>query len=93
MMMNGFLERDTSAPHKDFALGLTQIEPHLCQLVELQGKRGRKVAVLLSPDTVKAITRLIEKRKDYGVLAENLFLFSSLSDSLQRTGLFEASYE
>ncbi|KAK0151873.1 hypothetical protein N1851_006748 [Merluccius polli] len=42
----------------------------------LRGKRGRKVAVLLSPDMVKAITCLIEKRKDCGVLAENLFLFA-----------------
>lgn len=79
MMLNGFLERDTSALHKDVAFGLTQFELHLCQhfsRVELRGKRGRKVAVLLSPDMVTAITRLIEKRKDCGVLEENLFLFA-----------------
>ena len=79
MPMNGFLERDTSALHKDVAFGLTEFELHLCQhfsRVELRGKRGRKVAVLLSPDMVSAITRLIEKRKDCGVLAENLFLFA-----------------
>lgn len=79
MTLNGFLERDTSALHKDVAFGLTQFELHLCQhfsRVELRGKRGRKVAVLLSPDMVKAITCLIEKRKDCGVLAENLFLFA-----------------
>ncbi|XP_062331740.1 uncharacterized protein LOC134032000 isoform X2 [Osmerus eperlanus] len=79
MPMNGFLERDTSALHKDVAIGLTEFELHLCQhfsRVELRGKRGRKVAVLLSPDMVNAITRLIEKRKDCGVLAENQFLFA-----------------
>lgn len=79
MTLNGFLERDTSALHKDVSLGLTEFELHLCQhfsRVELRGKKGRKVAVLLSPDMVDAITCLIEKRKDCGVLAENLFLFA-----------------
>lgn len=79
MPMNGFLERDTSPLHKDVAFGLTEFELHLCQhfsRVELRGKRGRKVAVLLSPDMVNAITRLVEKRKDCGVLDENLFLFA-----------------
>jgi len=75
MTMNGFLERDTSALHKDVTFGLTEFELHLCRhfsRVELRGKRGRKVA----PDMVNAITLLIEKRKDCGALAENLFLFA-----------------
>uniref|UniRef100_A0A096LQ63 Uncharacterized protein n=1 Tax=Poecilia formosa TaxID=48698 RepID=A0A096LQ63_POEFO len=79
MTMNGFLERDTSPLHKDVAFGLTEFELHLCQhfsRVEIRGKRGRKVAVLLSPDMVNAITRLIEKKEDSGVLADNLFLFA-----------------
>ncbi|XP_039461049.1 uncharacterized protein LOC120435455 isoform X1 [Oreochromis aureus] len=79
MTLNGFQERDTSTLHKDVAFGLTKFELYLCQhfsRVELRGKRGRKVAVLLSPDMVNAITRLTEKRQDCGVLAENIFLFA-----------------
>ncbi|XP_024119917.1 uncharacterized protein LOC112141094 isoform X9 [Oryzias melastigma] len=79
MTLCGFQERDSSALHKDIAFGLTKFERHLCQhfsRVELRGKRGRKVAVLLSPDMVNAITRLTEKRADCGVLAENPFLFA-----------------
>ncbi|XP_076737381.1 uncharacterized protein LOC143415831 [Maylandia zebra] len=79
MTLNGFQERDTSTLHKDVAIGLTKFELYLCQhfsRVELRGKRGRKVAVLLSPDMVNAITRLTEKRQDCGVLAENIFLFA-----------------
>ncbi|XP_067280128.1 uncharacterized protein [Pseudorasbora parva] len=77
--LNGFLERDTSALQKSVTFGLTQFEIHLCQhfsRVELRSKRGRKVAMLLSPDMVKGITRLIEKRKDSGVPAANPFLFA-----------------
>ncbi|XP_078790319.1 uncharacterized protein LOC111947145 isoform X1 [Oryzias latipes] len=79
MTLCGFQGRDSSALHKDIAFGLTKFERHLCQhfsRVELRGKRGRKVAVLLSPDMVSAITRLTEKRADCGVLAENPFLFA-----------------
>nr|XP_054599976.1 uncharacterized protein LOC129164327 isoform X2 [Nothobranchius furzeri] len=79
MTLNGFQERDTSPLHKDVAFGLTKFELHLCQhfsRVELRGKKGRKVAVLLSPDMVNNITLLMEKREDCGVLAENLFLFA-----------------
>ena len=94
MTLNGFLERDTSALHKDVAFGLTQFELHLCHhfsRVELRVKRGRKVAVLLSPDMVKAITRLIEKRKDWCSGRKPVLVCqTSLSDYLQRTGLFEA---
>nr|XP_054592993.1 uncharacterized protein LOC129152259 isoform X2 [Nothobranchius furzeri]XP_054592994.1 uncharacterized protein LOC129152259 isoform X2 [Nothobranchius furzeri] len=79
MTLNGFQERDTSPLHKDVAFGLTKFELHLCQhfsRVELRGKKGRKVAVLLSPDMVNNITLLMEKREDCGVMAENLFLFA-----------------
>ncbi|KAF6723411.1 hypothetical protein FQA47_022496 [Oryzias melastigma] len=79
MTLHGFQERDSSALHKDIAFGLTKCESHLCQhfsRVELRGKWGRKVAVLLSPDMVSAITWVTEKRPDCGVLAENPFLFA-----------------
>jgi len=46
VMLNGFLERDSSALHEDAAFGLTQFELHLCQhfsRVELRGKEAGKL--------------------------------------------------
>ncbi|XP_028275106.1 serine/threonine-protein kinase PAK 1 isoform X25 [Parambassis ranga] len=79
MRLKGFLERDTTALHKDVASGLTKFEQKLCNhfsRVEIRGKRGRKVAVLLSPDMVDALTHLISKRTECGVPEENEFLFA-----------------
>ncbi|XP_028271116.1 uncharacterized protein LOC114444039 isoform X1 [Parambassis ranga] len=79
MRLKGFLERDTTALHKDVASGLTKFEQKLCNhfsCVEIRGKRGRKVAVLLSPDMVDALTHLISKRTECGVPEENEFLFA-----------------
>ncbi|XP_035863924.1 uncharacterized protein LOC118496404 [Sander lucioperca] len=79
MQLKAFLEKDTSALHKDVAVGLTKFEQKLCKhfsRVEIRGKRGRKVAVLLSPDRVDSLTQLISKRKHCGVPEENKFLFA-----------------
>ncbi len=78
MQLKGFLERDTAALHKDVAVGLTKFEQKLCvhfSRVEIRGKRGRKVAVLLSPDMVDALTHIISRRTECGVPEENTFLF------------------
>ncbi len=79
MQLKGFLERDTAALHKDVAVGLTKFEQKLCahfSRVEIRGKRGRKVAVLLSPDMVDALKHLISRRTECGVPEENTFLFA-----------------
>ncbi|KAI3355954.1 hypothetical protein L3Q82_004240 [Scortum barcoo] len=79
MQLKSFLERDTTVLHTDVAAGLTKFEQKLCKhfsRVEIRGKRGRKVAVLLSPDMVDALTQLIRKRQECGVPEENTFLFA-----------------
>ncbi|XP_053531083.1 uncharacterized protein LOC108261504 [Ictalurus punctatus] len=79
MQLKGFLERDAAALHKDVAVGLSKSEQKLCahvSRVEIRGKRGRKVAVLLSPDVVDALTCLMSRRKECGVPEENTFLFA-----------------
>ncbi|XP_054653990.1 uncharacterized protein LOC129193635 isoform X2 [Dunckerocampus dactyliophorus] len=79
MQLNSFLGRDTTPLHKDVAVGLTKFEQKLCEhfsRVEIRGKRGRKVAVLLSPDVVDSLTLLFNKRKECGVPEENNFLFA-----------------
>ncbi|XP_039461745.1 uncharacterized protein LOC120435746 [Oreochromis aureus] len=79
MPLEAFLQRDTAALHKDVAVGLSKFEQKLCahfSRVEIRGKRGRKVAVLLSPDMVEALTQLISRRLECGVPEENPFLFA-----------------
>ncbi|XP_057206215.1 uncharacterized protein LOC130564266 [Triplophysa rosa] len=79
MQLKNFLERDTAPLHKDVAVGLTQFEQKLCahfSRVEIRGKKGRKVAVLLSPDIVDALTLLISRRQECGVPQDNTFLFA-----------------
>lgn len=77
MPLKNFLQRDDSYTSDE--LGLSAYEKSLCKYftrVELKGKRGRKVAVLLNPDITKALEMLIEKRAQCGVLQENEFLFA-----------------
>ncbi|KAM9707776.1 uncharacterized protein ACNS7B_000282 isoform 5-T5 [Menidia menidia] len=79
MLLSNFQDRDTTPLHKDVAVGLTTFERRLCahfSRVEIKGKRGRKVAVLLSPDMVEAIIQLIRRRTECGVPEENPFLFA-----------------
>ncbi len=44
--------------------------------VELKGKRGRKVAVLLTPEMTKSLKLMIMKREECGVSNKNEFLFA-----------------
>lgn len=79
MPLKGFNERDSTNLHDDVAMGLSKFEQKLCShfsRVEIRGKRGRKVAVLLSPEMVEALTLLVSKRSECGVLDSNVFLFA-----------------
>lgn len=77
MQLKNFLERDASSTLPEF--GLSNYEKRLCSYlsrVEIKGKKGRKVAVLLTPDLVNALKLMVEKRKVCGVLDENGYLFA-----------------
>lgn len=79
MPLKGFNERDGTSLHDDVAMGLSKFEQKLCShfsRVEIRGKRGRKVAVLLSPDMVDALKLLVSRRSECGVLDTNTFLFA-----------------
>ncbi|KAL6472038.1 hypothetical protein MHYP_G00206880 [Metynnis hypsauchen] len=79
MQLKSFQERDKTLLHEDVAVGLSTFEQKLCShfcRVEIKGKRGRKVAVLLTPDMVDALTLLVSKRKACGVQDANCFLFA-----------------
>ncbi len=59
--------------------GLTEVEKRLCKQfarVELRGKKGRKVAVILTSDMTANLSLLISKRKECGVTENNNYLFA-----------------
>ncbi len=79
MRLKNFTERDTSPLHDDVSLGLTKFEKKLCEhfsRVEIRGKRGRKVAVLLTPGMVESLNLLINNRVECDVHDTNIFLFA-----------------
>lgn len=79
MRLKSFNERDCSKLHEDVAMGLSNIEKKLCNYfsrMEIMGKRGRKVAVLLTPSVVDALSLLTSKRSECGICATNVFLFA-----------------
>lgn len=79
MHLKNFIERDKNPLHVDVSLGLTQFEKKLCEhftRVEIRGKRGRKVAVLLTPHMVKSLNLLVSRRMECDVQDGNIFLFA-----------------
>ncbi|XP_067225443.1 uncharacterized protein [Chanodichthys erythropterus] len=79
MLLSAFKSRDSSELHKDIAICLSEFERKLClhfTRVEIRGKRGRKVPVLLKPSMVTAMELLVETREVCGVPAENPFMFA-----------------
>ncbi|XP_029943204.1 uncharacterized protein LOC115385360 isoform X2 [Salarias fasciatus] len=78
MSLAAFRSRNKSVLHEDVAECLTTFERKMCDFfarVEIRGKRGRMVPVLLKPSMVSAMELLAEKRESCGVLRENLFMF------------------
>ncbi|XP_073726921.1 uncharacterized protein [Misgurnus anguillicaudatus] len=79
MLLSAFQSRDSSELHEDIAICLSEFERKLCKhftRVEIRGKRGRKVPVLLKPSLVSAMELLVETREACGVLNENPFMFA-----------------
>ncbi|XP_053707447.1 uncharacterized protein LOC128750869 [Synchiropus splendidus] len=79
MLVESFESRDDHELHEDVALGLSKLEQRLCSYfsrVEIKGKRGRKVAVLLTPKMVDGLSLLVSKRVECHVCASNAFLFA-----------------
>ena len=48
-------------------------------LVEIIGKQGRKVPLLIPPDVKQALELLVNKRTNAGVPTDNLFVFAKVS--------------
>ncbi|XP_063074174.1 uncharacterized protein LOC134464758 [Engraulis encrasicolus] len=79
MTMENFINRNMEEVHDDVSLGLTDVEKKLCKRlnrVELEGKRGRKVAIILTPSMLAALSQLVGQRRDCGVKDDNPYLFA-----------------
>lgn len=79
MTLRNFEDRDMSKLNDDISTGLTEVEKRLCEQftrVELKGKKGRKVAVILTPDMTANLSLLIRKREECEVIESNNYLFA-----------------
>lgn len=68
-----------SDPQEDVNVSLSDLEKRLCQhfqRLEIRGKRGRKVPVLLTPAMQQTLDLLVSKRQECGILPENKYLFA-----------------
>ncbi|XP_067022133.1 uncharacterized protein [Acropora muricata] len=70
----------SKSTNQDVVASLNGIEQQLLQrldMVEIKGKRGRKVPLLLTKEVKEAIDVLVEKRTEVGINQENPYLFAA----------------
>ena len=78
MPLSAFTSRDTSSTHPDVELALSDLEKKLCkhfERIEIRGKRGRKVPILLTPDMLASMELLVKTRRICDVSDDNQFMF------------------
>ena len=78
MRLEAFITRDNSPFNEDIGEALTALEKRLCQhfeRVEIRGKRGRMVPIILTPTMVQSLELLVEERSLCGI-GENIYLFA-----------------
>ncbi|KAK7877456.1 hypothetical protein WMY93_031796 [Mugilogobius chulae] len=79
MTLHGFITRDSDPSNTDVDLALTELEKKLCnyfQRVEIRGKRGRKVPILLTPKMVTSMELLVKTRQKCDILDDNAYMFA-----------------
>lgn len=79
MPLSVYLSTNPSSNQDDLKEALSDLEKKLCQhfrRVEIRGKRGRKVPVLLTPEMQQSLDLLVSKRQECGVPTENVYLFA-----------------
>ncbi|XP_068451972.1 uncharacterized protein [Clinocottus analis] len=92
-----YLSPDPAGPRRDVNAVLSDFEKHLFQhfrRIEVGGKEGGKVPVLLTPGMQRALDLLVSKRRECGVQEGNAYLFarpSALSCSRANDALRRAA--
>ncbi|XP_070398135.1 uncharacterized protein [Nothobranchius furzeri] len=79
MELSTFKERKKSEINEDMAACLTPLEKKMCDFftrVEIRGKRGRGVPVLLKPSMVSAMELLVESRESCCIPKDNVYMFA-----------------
>ncbi|KAG7465900.1 hypothetical protein MATL_G00159130 [Megalops atlanticus] len=79
MLLSSFVPKETEGLHEDIALALSELEKKLCDhftRIEIRGKRGRKVPILLTPAMQKGMELLKQKREACEVPPENIYMFA-----------------
>lgn len=79
MPLSAYTSCSQSYVNPDVSVALSELENKLCQYfkrIEIRGKRGRKVPVLVTPSMQESINLLTENRSMCGVQNENSFLFA-----------------
>ncbi|XP_034092633.1 uncharacterized protein LOC117559977 isoform X2 [Gymnodraco acuticeps] len=79
MPLSAYLSQNPSHPQEDVNIALSELEKKLCKYfrrIEIRGKRGRKVPVLLTPAMQQALDLLVGTRQECGVPKENIYLFA-----------------
>ncbi|KAI7811180.1 hypothetical protein IRJ41_011403 [Triplophysa rosa] len=78
MTVECFMKRHQTELNQDIALSLSPFEQKMSKRfsrLEIMDKRGRKVAVLLNPELVRAMQLILDKRDACDVDKDNPFLF------------------
>jgi len=85
MLLDDYNARDVNPlANKDILNSLTEVEKVLCQRmtrVEIRGKRGRTVPVILTPRLVGAMDLLAARRSQVGITDDNKFMFAKPSSN------------
>lgn len=79
MPLSAYLSRDKSETHPDIYLALSELEKQLCKYfgrIEIRGKRGRKVPVLITPVMQNSLYLLVKMRIECGVPSEIPYLIA-----------------
>lgn len=84
LKVNDYLKKHT-ARQEDVLLGLTNLEKKLCsslEKVDIVGKRGRTVPILLTNKVKMSVNVLLETRDIVGVRPDNPYVFARVNNSM-----------
>ncbi|XP_026081500.1 uncharacterized protein LOC113058050 [Carassius auratus] len=81
LLLASYVNRNVKPPNEDVVKSLTKLERELCNeltRLEIQGKRGKKVPVLLTKDMLESMDLLNESRSTVGISEANPYVFARL---------------
>lgn len=79
LLLASYMSRNVKPPNEDVVKSLTKLERELCSeltRLEIRGKRGKKVPVLLTKDMVESMDVLNESRSKVGIDEANPYVFA-----------------